>query len=98
MTLDEFEAIRLADLEGLYQQQAAKRMGVSRTTFGRILDQAHRKVAEILVHGRTLTIEGGPVSEVRPRTVHCPRCDHPWRATGRSTPPAGCPRCRLGAG
>ena len=61
MTLDEFEAIRLADGEGLYQEDAARRMGVSRTTFGRILDSAHRKVAEVLAGGRCLRLEGGHV-------------------------------------
>ncbi len=61
MTLDEFEAIRLADLEGLYQEEAAGRMGISRTTFGRILDSAHRKVAEVLAGGRCLRLEGGHV-------------------------------------
>lgn len=61
MTLDEFEAIRLADLEGLYQEEAAKRMGISRTTFGRILDSARRKTAELLAGGRCLKLEGGHV-------------------------------------
>jgi len=61
MTLDEFEALRLADLEGLYQEQAAERMKVSRPTFSRIIDAAHRKVADALVHGKALRIEGGPV-------------------------------------
>jgi uncharacterized protein len=61
MTLDEFEALRLADLEGLYQEGAATRMGVSRSTFGRIVESAHRKVAEALVHGKALRIQGGPV-------------------------------------
>ena len=61
MTLDEFEAIRLADLDGLYQEAAAKQMGVSRPTFSRISAAAHRKVADALVHGKALRIEGGPV-------------------------------------
>ena len=95
MTLDEFEAIRLSHLEDLYQQEAAGRMEVSRATFGRILDAAHRKLAEVLVHGRRLTIEGGPVAEVRPGTVHCPKCDHPRRASAGGSGPANCPRCRL---
>jgi len=67
MTLDEFEALRLADLDGLYQEQAALRMGVSRTTFGRIVDSARRKVADALVHGKVLHIEGGPVERGRRR-------------------------------
>ncbi|KPJ52751.1 hypothetical protein AMJ39_06970 [candidate division TA06 bacterium DG_24] len=57
--VDEFEALRLADLEGLYHEEGARRMGVSRQTFGRILDTAHRKVAETIVLGKALTIEGG---------------------------------------
>ena len=61
MTLDEFEAIRLADLEGLYQEQAAETMSVSRPTFSRIVESAHRKIADVLVHGKALRIEGGPV-------------------------------------
>ena len=65
MTLDEFEAIRLADLEGRYQEEAAARMGVSRATFGRILDAAHGKVAAALVGGLALRIEGGPVAVAR---------------------------------
>ncbi len=61
MTLDEFEAIRLADLDGRYQEQAAGQMGVSRATFSRIVDSAHRKIADAVVHGKVLRIEGGPV-------------------------------------
>ena len=61
MTLDEFEALRQADLVGLYQEQAAEQMGVSRPTFSRIIESAHRKVADALVHGKALRIEGGPV-------------------------------------
>jgi uncharacterized protein len=64
MTLDEFEAMRLADLDGLYQQQAAAEMKISRTTFSRVIDSAHRKMADAIVHGKALHIEGGPVQVV----------------------------------
>jgi predicted DNA-binding protein (UPF0251 family) len=76
LALDEFEAIRLADLEGFYQEQAAERMSVSRPTFGRILAVAHRKVAEALAHGKTLKIEGGTIRVERLRSprCECPRC------------------------
>lgn len=76
LALDEFEAIRLADLEGLYQEQAAERMIVSRPTFGRILAAAHRKVAEALAHGKALKIEGGTIRVERLRSprCECPRC------------------------
>jgi predicted DNA-binding protein (UPF0251 family)/predicted Fe-Mo cluster-binding NifX family protein len=59
LTVDGFEAIRLADLAGLTMEEAAARMGVSRHTFGRILAEAHRAVAEALVKGQALRIEGG---------------------------------------
>jgi predicted DNA-binding protein (UPF0251 family) len=59
LELDELEAIRLADLECLYQQAAARRMGVSRQTFGRIVESARRKVAEAIVERKCLRIGGG---------------------------------------
>ena len=58
MELDEIEAIRLADLEGLYQVDAAARMGVSRQTFGNIIARAHQKVASALLGGKALRIAG----------------------------------------
>ena len=73
LTLDEYEAIRLADFEGLYQEQAAVRMNVSRPTFGRIVEAARRKVADVLVHGKTLRIEGGAVSIREAASGRCPR-------------------------
>lgn len=59
--LDELEALRLADLEGLYHEQAAERMGVSRATFGRILASARGKVARALVEECVLAVGEGPV-------------------------------------
>jgi predicted DNA-binding protein (UPF0251 family) len=61
LTVDEFEAIRLADLEGLYQADAAEKMNISRQTLGRILESAHKKIADALVHGKALLIKGGPI-------------------------------------
>jgi predicted DNA-binding protein (UPF0251 family) len=57
LSLDELEAIRLADYEGLYHEQAAEKMKISRPTFGRILGEARRKLAETLVEGKALRIE-----------------------------------------
>jgi predicted DNA-binding protein (UPF0251 family) len=59
LMLDELEALRLADLIGLYHEQAAHEMGISRATFGRIVEEARRKIADALVNGRTLLIDGG---------------------------------------
>lgn len=57
VTMDELEALRLADYDGLYHEDAAKRMKISRQTFGRILNEARRKVAECLLKGKALKIE-----------------------------------------
>ncbi|MEN6509224.1 MAG: DUF134 domain-containing protein [Smithella sp.] len=62
LNLDEFEAIRLADHEQLYQEEAASKMNISRQTFGRIIESAHKKIADVLIHGKALKIEGGEVS------------------------------------
>ena len=59
LAVDEFEAIRLADLEELTHAQAAKTMKVSRPTFTRILSSAHKKVADGLVNIKAIKIEGG---------------------------------------
>jgi predicted DNA-binding protein (UPF0251 family) len=64
LTVDEFEAIRLTDLEGLYQADAAEKMNISRQTLGRILESAHKKIADALVHGKALLIKGGPIEIV----------------------------------
>ena len=59
LKLEELESIRLKDLLGLNQDEAAKRMGVSQPTFHRILSEAHRKIAEAFVEGKVIRIEGG---------------------------------------
>jgi predicted DNA-binding protein (UPF0251 family) len=61
LPLDEYEALRLADYEGLDQESVAGRLGVSRPTVSRMLERAHRAVARVLVQGEALAIEGGPV-------------------------------------
>ena len=59
MSLDEFEAIRLACLEELDQVDAAELMKISRSTFSRILSSAHKKIADGLVNIKAIRIEGG---------------------------------------
>src|SRR4030066_630387 len=78
LTVDECEAIRLADLESLYQKQAAEKMKVSRQTFGRIIESAHRKVAEALVKGKALKIEGGEFEMASMRRFRWSDCQHTW--------------------
>ena len=64
---EELEALRLSDLEGLTQQQAAGRMGVSRSTFQRVLARARQQVALALAGGHALQIEGGTFQVRSPR-------------------------------
>lgn len=59
LTVDELEAVRLADLEGLYQEEAAKKMKISRQTFGNIIESARKKNADALVNVKAIRIEGG---------------------------------------
>ncbi|MFA5146726.1 MAG: DUF134 domain-containing protein [Candidatus Omnitrophota bacterium] len=64
LTLDELEAMRLADLAGLYQEDAARKMNISRQTFGNIINSAHKKIADVLLNAKALKIEGGIVERV----------------------------------
>ncbi|HZK48356.1 MAG TPA: DUF134 domain-containing protein [Thermoleophilia bacterium] len=65
LTLDGLEALRLLDLEGLRQEEAATELGVSRSTVSRLAAEARRSVAEALVGGKALVIEGGPAAVAR---------------------------------
>jgi predicted DNA-binding protein (UPF0251 family) len=94
LTVDEFEAIRLADLEGLYQEKAAESMKVSRQTFGRIIESAHKKVADALVRGKALKIEGGEFVMAPMRKFTCSDCQHSWEVPYRTGRPQNCPSCK----
>jgi len=61
LSLDEVEAMRLAELEDLDQEKAAEEMKISRITFLRILHCAHKKIAEALIYGKALRMEGGEI-------------------------------------
>jgi len=74
LTLEEYEAIRLADFESLYQEEAATRMGVSRQTFGRTIERARSTVARALVLGCALRIETSDAAWPPERLSSCPFC------------------------
>ena len=97
LPLDCYEAIRLADLEGLSQEQVAEQLGVSRPTVSRILAKGRAIVARALVEGMAIMVEGGPVETVTPRrwAWRHGRC---WEAGSHGQPvspiPMGGPRGR----
>ncbi len=78
LKLEELEAIRLKDLEGLEQVDCAVRMAVSRPTFQRILLSAREKVADSLLHGKAIRIEGGVYVHIEEGRGYCRRCGRSW--------------------
>ncbi len=97
LKLEELEALRLKDLEGLEQEACAREMEVSRPTFQRILSSAREKVADSLVHGKSILIEGGHATR-NVCTVHCSACGSTWAAPfeqvhEHSRGAVECPRC-----
>jgi len=91
LAIDELEAIRLVDLEGLSHEQAAAAMGVSRQTVGRVLERGRAKVAEALVGGKAILIGGGQY-RVEPRQLCCVSCGNVWTGHSEATSSA-CPAC-----
>lgn len=85
LTIDECEALRLADMEGLYHLAAAEKMNISRQTFGNIIASARHKAADALCRGKALRIEGG-VIDLCPRRVIC----------RGHTKGCACPKCKEG--
>lgn len=61
ISIDEYEAIRLKDLENLDQESAAVKMGISQPTFYRLISSAHKKIADALINGKAMKIEGGHI-------------------------------------
>lgn len=76
MTVDEYETIRLIDLEGMTQEECAENMGVARTTIQRIYNYARKKLAESLVEGKILQIQGGDykLCDGEESLCRCKRC------------------------
>jgi uncharacterized protein len=76
LSYEEVEAIRLKDMEGLEQEPAAEKMNVSRPTFQRILSSARQKLADVILNGKAIRIEGGNV-EISIRRFRC-NSGHEW--------------------
>jgi len=95
LSLDEYEAVRLADFEELYQEQAALRMNISRQTFGRIIAQAHRKIADVLINGKALKIEGGDVAVKKTIFFICGNCLRKFEVGSPQQNTRTCPHCQM---
>jgi predicted DNA-binding protein (UPF0251 family) len=93
LSVDEFEAIRLKDLEGLEQTVAAKSMRISQPTFHRVIETARKKVADALVNGKAIRIEGGEYMSDVNRTFKCLDCGHEWEEPHGTESPDACPKC-----
>lgn len=94
LSVEEAEAIRLKDLEGLEQEQGAEKMNISRPTFQRVLASARQKIADALLNSKAIRIEGGNFQMALQRF----RCDsgHEWDVPFEvlvSAPPQVCPTC-----
>ena len=75
MSLDEYEALRLADFEGMNQEEAAAEMDISRSTFARLIESARLKSSQFLIQGKRLVISGGSV-HFKENLVQCHDCHH----------------------
>ncbi len=75
LSLDEFEAIRLADFLGMDHTEAAIEMEISRSTFTRLIRKSRRKIAEFIISGKILTIEGGNI-HFKGNIIKCSDCGH----------------------
>ncbi len=91
LSLDEYEALRLADHEGLDHADSADQMEISRSTFSRLVEQARRKVAQFLVEGKHLRIEGGDIHFSGNR-IRCLSCGYLFDIDLEHSLEA-CPRC-----
>lgn len=94
LSVEEAEAIRLKDLEGLGQEQCAEKMSISRPTFQRVLGSARQKMSDALLNGKAIRIEGGNFEMAMSRF----RCidGHKWSVPFEAMlagPPQFCPTC-----
>jgi predicted DNA-binding protein (UPF0251 family) len=94
LTVEEAEAIRLKDLEGLEQEEGAGKMNVSRPTFQRVLALARQKIADAILNGKAIRIEGGNFV-ISPLRLRCAN-SHEWEVSSQAIvegTPQFCPVC-----
>jgi len=91
LALDEFEAFRLADHIGLSHAEAAVEMGISRPTFSRLVEKARKNIADFIIQGKLLNIEGGSI-HFRNNIIRCQNCGHMFKINISNTI-SECPAC-----
>ncbi len=96
LTVDEFEALRLKDLLGLEQGEAAAKMNISQPTFHRLILSARKKIADAIVNGKAIKIEGGNYKVIRKskRKFLCYDCNYEWELDYGTGRPEECPKCK----
>ncbi len=92
ISIDEIEALRLKDIEGLDQDSCAREMEVAQSTFQRILTSARTKLSRAVLEGKAIRIEGGDYKLV-PYTVECGTCGYGWTTDADPGDDHNCPRC-----
>lgn len=95
LSVEEAEAVRLKDLEGLEQEQCAEKMSISRPTLQRLLGSARQKIADALLNGKAIRIEGGNF-ELAMRRFRCSDNGHEWEVPFEAMVagmPLACPEC-----
>ena len=94
LTIDEFEALRLADLQALSHEEAATKMKISRATFGRIIEKARKVLVDAIVNGKAIRIEGGNYRMGKLFESQCRNCKRSWQFSTAGAEQKDCPRCK----
>ena len=90
LSVEEYEALRLADYEGLEHKEAAEKMGISRPTFTRLIDQSRKKIASGIIEGKEISIGGGDFQFME-HVVRCRNCGSTYNYAQHA--PDKCPEC-----
>ncbi len=91
LSLDEYEAFRLADHIGLSHAEAAEEMEISRSTFSRLIEKTRKKIADFIIQGKLLTIEGGNI-HFRKNVIRCQDCGYMFNIDIKESF-INCPEC-----
>jgi len=92
LTVDEFEALRLADQQAMTHAEAADEMEISRSTFTRLIERARKKLADFIIQGKLLSINGGNI-HFRNNIIKCQSCGYMFKINFNQTI-TECPVCK----